>query len=77
MKSVSKIAEAVKASSTLAIDSLAKQMKADGLDVIGFGTGEPDFKTPDNISIAGISAICEGKTKYTLSLIHISEPTRP
>lgn len=65
MKSVSKIAEAVKASSTLAIDSLAKQMKADGLDVIGFGTGEPDFKTPDNISIAGISAICEGKTKYT------------
>lgn len=40
MKSVSKIAEAVKASSTLAIDSLAKQMKADGLDVIGFGTGE-------------------------------------
>lgn len=65
MKSVSKIAEAVKASATLAIDSLAKQMKAEGLDVIGFGTGEPDFKTPDNISVAGISAICEGKTKYT------------
>lgn len=65
MKPVSKIAEAVKASTTLAIDSLAKQMKAEGMDVIGFGTGEPDFKTPDNISMAGISAICEGKTKYT------------
>ena len=65
MKPVSKIAEAVRASTTLAVDSLAKQMKADGLDVVGFGTGEPDFKTPDNISMAAIAAICEGKTKYT------------
>ena len=65
MKPVSKIAEAVRASTTLAVDSLAKQMKADGLDVIRFGTGEPDFKTPDNINMAGIAAICEGKTKYT------------
>lgn len=65
MKSVSKIAEAVRASTTLAVDSLAKQMKADGLDVVGFGTGEPDFNTPDNINMAGIRAICDGKTKYT------------
>lgn len=65
MKPVSKIAEAVRASTTLAVDSLAKQMKADGLDVIRFGTGEPDFNTPDNINMAGIAAICEGKTKYT------------
>lgn len=65
MKPVSKIAEAVKASTTLAVDSLAKQMKADGLDVVGFGTGEPDFNTPDNINMAGIRAICDGKTKYT------------
>lgn len=65
MKPVSKIAEAVRASTTLAIDSLAKQMKADGLDVVGFGTGEPDFNTPDNINMAGIRAICDGKTKYT------------
>ena len=65
MKPVSKIAEAVRASTTLAVDSLAKQMKADGLDVVGFGTGEPDFKTPDNISMVAIAAICEGKTKYT------------
>lgn len=65
MKPVSKIAEAVRASTTLAVDSLAKQMKADGLDVVGFGTGEPDFNTPDNINMAGIRAICDGKTKYT------------
>lgn len=65
MKPVSKKAEAVRASTTLAVDSLAKQMKADGLDVVGFGTGEPDFNTPDNINMAGIRAICDGKTKYT------------
>lgn len=65
MKPVSKIAKAVRASTTLAVDSLAKQMKADGLDVVGFGTGEPDFNTPDNINMAGIKAICDGKTKYT------------
>jgi aspartate aminotransferase len=65
MKPVSKIAEAVRASTTLAVDSLAKQMKADGLDVVGFGTGEPDFNTPDNINMAGIRAICDCKTKYT------------
>ena len=65
MKPVSKIAEAVRASTTLAVDSLAKRMKADGLDVVGFGTGEPDFNTPDNINMAGIRAICDGKTKYT------------
>ena len=65
MKPVSKVAEAVRASTTLAVDSLAKQMKADGLDVVGFGTGEPDFNTPDNINMAGIKAICDVKTKYT------------
>lgn len=65
MKAVSKIAEGVHASSTLAVDSLAKQMKEDGYDVIRFGTGEPDFNTPDNINMAAIAAICDGKTKYT------------
>ena len=65
MKELSNIALRVNPSTTLAIDSLAKQMKADGLDVIGFGTGEPDFMTPENISEAGIAAIREGKTKYT------------
>lgn len=65
MKAVSKIAEGVHASTTLAVDSLAKQMKEDGYDVIRFGTGEPDFNTPDNINMAAIAAICDGKAKYT------------
>jgi len=65
MKPLSKIASAVKASTTMAVDALAKQMKADGYDVIGFGAGEPDFNTPDNINAAAIRAINEGKTKYT------------
>lgn len=65
MKAVSKIAEGVHASTTLAVDALAKQMKEDGYDVIRFGTGEPDFNTPDNINMAAIAAICDGKTKYT------------
>ena len=65
MKPVSKKAEAVRASTTLAVDSMAKQMKADGHDVVGFGTGEPDFETPENIQLAAIDAIKAGKTKYT------------
>src|SRR5688572_4538468 len=50
---------------TLAIDSKAKQMKADGIDVIGFGAGEPDFDTPAHIKEAAIKALNEGFTKYT------------
>ena len=65
MKELSRIASAVHASTTLAIDAKAKQMKADGLDVVGFGTGEPDFDTPENIKKAAIAAINDGKTKYT------------
>jgi aspartate aminotransferase len=65
MKEISKIASAVQASTTLAVDALAKQMKADGLDIVGFGTGEPDFDTPDYIKEAAIKAIRMGETKYT------------
>jgi aspartate aminotransferase len=65
MKSLSKIASAVQASTTLAVDSLAKKMKAEGLDVVGFGTGEPDFDTPDHIKEAAVKAIKKGETKYT------------
>ncbi|WP_130807068.1 pyridoxal phosphate-dependent aminotransferase [Senegalia massiliensis] len=50
---------------TLEITAKAKQMKSEGIDVIGFGAGEPDFKTPENIRKAGIEAIKEGKTGYT------------
>src|SRR6185369_9911558 len=50
---------------TLVIDSKAKQMKAEGQDVVGFGAGEPDFDTPQHIKDAAIKAINEGFTKYT------------
>ncbi|MEG2118987.1 MAG: pyridoxal phosphate-dependent aminotransferase [Pseudoflavonifractor sp.] len=49
----------------MAIDSRFKQMKADGMDVIGFGAGEPDFNTPDEIKEAAISAIEQNFTRYT------------
>jgi aspartate aminotransferase len=52
---------------TLSIDSKAKAMKAEGLDVCGFGAGEPDFDTPDHIKEAAIQAIQSGFTKYTPS----------
>lgn len=62
---LSKKAMAVKPSSTLAITAKAKEMKANGIDVVGFGAGEPDFNTPDNICDAAIKALNEGFTKYT------------
>lgn len=62
---LSKKAKAVKPSSTLAITAKAKELKAKGIDVVGFGAGEPDFNTPDNINQAAIKAINEGFTKYT------------
>lgn len=65
MKPLSILAEAVHASSTMAIDSMYKNMKAQGIDVVGFGAGEPDFPTPDNIKEACIRALNENKTKYT------------
>ncbi len=65
MKSISNIAQGIAPSSTLAVDSLAKEMKKQGIDVITFGTGEPDFDTPENIKQAGIEAIRAGFTKYT------------
>ncbi|MBO5370864.1 MAG: pyridoxal phosphate-dependent aminotransferase [Clostridia bacterium] len=61
----SKKFEAIAPSPTLAIDAKFKQMKADGLNVVGFGAGEPDFDTPDHIKQAAIDAIMSGKTKYT------------
>ncbi len=52
-------------SATLAIAAIAKQMKADGIDVVDFGLGEPDFETPAHVKEAGIAAIREGFTRYT------------
>uniref|UniRef100_UPI00359C23EE pyridoxal phosphate-dependent aminotransferase n=1 Tax=Faecalicatena contorta TaxID=39482 RepID=UPI00359C23EE len=63
--SLSRKAASVKPSSTLAITAKAKALKAEGIDIVGFGAGEPDYNTPDNINEAAIRAIKEGFTKYT------------
>ncbi len=55
----------VKPSATLAADAKARELKAQGRDVISLAAGEPDFDTPDNIKDAAIKAIRDGKTKYT------------
>ncbi len=55
----------IRPSATLAITAKAKAMKARGIDVVGFGAGEPDFDTPDHIKEAAVRAITEGFTKYT------------
>ncbi len=65
MLELSRKAKAVKPSSTLAITAKAKEMKANGIDVVGFGAGEPDFNTPKNVCDAAIEAINTGFTKYT------------
>ncbi len=62
------LAERVKAltpSATLAITAKAKEMKAQGIDIIGLGAGEPDFNTPDHIIEAAYASLKEGQTKYT------------
>jgi len=56
----------IKPSATIAVTDKARALKLAGRDVIGLGAGEPDFETPDNIRLAAIRAIAEGKTsKYT------------
>ena len=62
---ISKRAQAVPASATIAVTSRAQQLKAQGVDVVGFGAGAPDFDTPDYIKDAAIEALKAGKTKYT------------
>jgi aspartate aminotransferase len=62
---ISQRAAALSPSLTLAIDSKAKQMKAEGQDVVGFGAGEPDFDTPQHIKDAAAKALADGFTKYT------------
>ncbi|MGP8201704.1 MAG: pyridoxal phosphate-dependent aminotransferase [Limisphaerales bacterium] len=64
---ISRRAAALTPSLTLAIDAKAKQMKAEGIDVVGFGAGEPDFPTPKHIVDAAVKALHDGFTKYTPS----------
>lgn len=58
-------AENISSSPTLAVDAKAKSLKAQNLDVCGFGAGEPDFDTPDFIKEACIRALSDGHTKYS------------
>lgn len=62
---VSQRAQSVPASATMAVTSRAKEMKAQGIDIIGFAAGEPDFDTPDFIKNAAIEAMKAGHTGYT------------
>ncbi len=62
---ISRRAQAVPPSATLAVTAKAKEMKKQGVDVVSFGAGEPDFDTPDFIKEAAIKAMKAGRTKYT------------
>ncbi len=65
MSILAKRLSAIKPSPTIAVTTKAAELKAQGLDVIGLGAGEPDFDTPDHIKAAGKTAIDKGETKYT------------
>lgn len=62
---VSQLVQAVPPSATLAVTSRAKEMKSQGIDVLGFAAGEPDFDTPEFIKNAAVEALKKGLTKYT------------
>jgi len=64
MSLVSSRARQLSESATLAVSAKAAQLKAQGVDVVSFGAGEPDFDTPEHIKRAAIKAIEEGQTKY-------------
>ena len=62
---LSKQVTSIKPSPTIAVTQKARELRLQGIDVIGLGAGEPDFDTPDNIKEAAIDAINRGETKYT------------
>lgn len=65
MALISESLKRIKPSPTIAVTTKAKELRAEGKDVIGLGAGEPDFDTPDNIKNAAKAAIDKGETKYT------------
>ena len=74
MKSLSSRTENITPSLTVAIDTLAKKMQAEGKDVVSLGAGEPDLNTPPEICKAGIEAIQAGKLRYTCLLYTSPSP---
>ena len=67
MTKLAKRVQTLTPSTTLAITAKANEMKAQGVDIIGLGAGEPDYNTPDNILQAAYQSMLDGKTKYTPS----------
>ena len=65
---VSKRLQEIPASGTIAISNLVSQMKSEGVDIVSFSMGEPDFTTPDNIIEACCDSLRSGYTHYTPSL---------
>src|SRR5690554_4770567 len=65
MAKISKRALSVPGSATMAVATRAKELKAQGRDIISFGAGEPDFDTPQYIKDTAIAALNAGKTNYT------------
>ncbi|MHA1546708.1 MAG: pyridoxal phosphate-dependent aminotransferase [Alphaproteobacteria bacterium] len=65
MSFLSRAVSRIQPSATIAASQKARDLKAQGRDIIGLGAGEPDFDTPDNIKQAAIDAINRGETKYT------------
>ena len=65
----------IRVSPTIAVSTKAKELQAEGVDVINLGTGEPDFDTPQHIKEAAIKAITDGETKYTAvpGTLHVRE----
>ena len=75
---LSKLARTLKPSATLAITAKAKELRSKGIDIIGFGAGEPDFDTPENIKLAAKESIDAGFTKYTAAggILELKEAIR-
>ena len=67
MTHLSKRLAEIKPSATLAVTAKARALQAEGIDVVGFGAGEPDFDTPEPVKEAASAALREGFTKYTPS----------
>ncbi len=63
--SISQVVNKIKPSATLSITSKVKQLRSEGVNVIGLSAGEPDFDTPEDIKLAAIESLKSGFTKYT------------
>jgi aspartate aminotransferase len=62
---ISKVVQKIKPSATLTISAKVKQLKSEGISIIGFSAGEPDFDTPEEIKASAIESLKSGFTKYT------------